>query len=205
MQEVPVEPASPTRPSAFLIDDFEDGDARPSSTAFAPWRCQTVDPGPGIQPVACGPVPEGSSSDHGYSLWFALSDTPDGVDDFPVAMLWSPTLVPLDISPYEQLHFSARYEPGDLPLPDAAFLQVSLVCQPTSVGRLSLDNVALLPRTWQRSALPLADFAQPDWQTERIDADRCSAQISELSFDITGFADGQAATGTLLVDNVYLQ
>jgi hypothetical protein len=205
VQEVPVDPAaSEARPSALLIDDFEDGDARPSSSAFGAWRCQTLDPGPGIQPVACGPASEGSSSDHGYSLWFELSDTPDGVEAFPVASLWSPTVVPLDISRYERLHFSARYEPGNVPLPDAAFLQVSLGCQGPTDG-FSLDNVVLLPLNWQSSALPLADFAQPEWQTARIEAARCSAQISELSFEVKGFADGQAATGTLLVDNVYLQ
>jgi len=71
VQEVPVDPAEP-RPAphqALLIDDFEDGDVRPSSAAFAAWRCTTYNPGPGLQPVKCGPAAEGFDSPHGYSLY----------------------------------------------------------------------------------------------------------------------------------------
>jgi hypothetical protein len=205
VHEVPVEAADPPRPRVLLIDDFEDGDPRPSASEVEPWRCATFDPGPGVQPVACGPAAQGNGSNGGYSLWFSLRDVPDGVNDFPVAELSAPLSTPLDVSGYQQFRFSARYEPGDVPLPAAAILQVSLHCNGADGSIHSLDNVAALPVAWQRIALPLANFAQPDWQPEHVDSAVCATHINELEFGITGFSDGQAASGTLMVDDVYFQ
>ena len=205
VREVPVALDDETRPPPLLIDDFEDGDPRPSAESIEPWRCSTYNPGPGLQPVACGPAAEGYRSDRGYSLWFELSDSPDGVNDFPVAELFAPTSVPVDISLYAELRFSARYSAGDVPLPAAAYLQVSFSCFDDDEDPQSLDNAVPLSTSWQSQRLPLANFAQPDWQTNRMDAAVCAARVSALSFDIAGFSDGQAATGTLLVDDVYLR
>jgi hypothetical protein len=205
VHEVPVDAAEPPRLGAFLIDDFEDGDSRPSASEVEPWRCQTFNPGPGVQPVACGAVPEGYVSEHGYRLWFSLRDSPDGVSDFPLAELEAPLSIPLDISGYEQFRFSARYVAGEVPLPSGAFLRVSLHCDAADASGHSLDNVAPLPVAWQPIALPLANFAQPEWQLEHVDSAACATQINELDFDVSGLSDGQAAVGTLLVDDVYFQ
>jgi hypothetical protein len=209
VQEVPVDRAGTARPAPLLIDDFEDGDPRPSASNIEPWRCATYSPGPGVQPVACGPVAEGYGSSRGYSLWFALSDARDGVDRFPLAVLFAPITLPMDVSLYEELRFSARYA-GDTPLPETAFLEVRLSCFAENEGPpTSLDNAVLLTGVWQRNPLLLANFAQPEWQieeqSERADAALCATGINALSFGITGFSDGDAATGTLMVDDVYLR
>ena len=205
VREVPVAVDDETRPPPLLIDDFEDGDPRPSAESIEPWRCSTFNPGPGLQPVACGPVAEGYRSDRGYSLWFELSDTPDGVNDFPGAELFAPTSVPVDISPYAELRFSARYDAGDVPPPAAVYLQVSISCFDDDEDLQSLDNAVPLSVSWLSQRLPLGNFAQPDWQTKTMDAAVCATRVGALSFNIVGFSDGQAATGTLLVDDVYLR
>lgn len=209
VQEVPVDPAEP-RPAphqALLIDDFEDGDVRPSSAAFAAWRCTTYNPGPGLQPVKCGPAAEGFDSPHGYSLWAELHDEPNGALEYPGASLFAPTPAAtlFDASPYEMLRFSAKLTLDGALAGEGSSVSVTLSCDGASGGPRSMDNLALVSADWQHVGLRLADFAQPDWESERIDSATCATQISGLSFDFGGLGDGQTGTGTLLVDDVYLQ
>jgi hypothetical protein len=208
VREVPVDPIRPeAAPKVLLIDDFEDGDVRPSSSAFAAWRCTTYNPGPGFQPVQCGPAEEGFDSPHGYSLWAELHDLPNGVLEYPGASLFAPTPVEtwFDASPYEMLRFSAKLTLGGALAGEDGAVSVTLSCDGESSTPISVDSLALLSAEWQRVGLRLADFAQPDWQSERVDNAICVTQISGLSFDFGGPEDGQTGTGTLLVDDVYLQ
>jgi hypothetical protein len=207
VQEVPTEPGGGARPLPLLIDDFEDGDFRPSASNVEPWRCSTLNPGPGLQPVACGPRAEGYASGRGYSLWFELRDVPDGVNDYPIAELFAPIPIPLDVRLYEEFRFGIRFAEGDIPLPIAAILQVNLHCDAMSDRAQSLDDAVSLPGVWTRVALRLANFTQPAWQYEQsepVNEALCATQIDGLTFTITGFSDGEAATGTLMVDDVYL-
>jgi hypothetical protein len=205
LRQVGVDPADQPRPPPLLIDDFEDGDTRPSVDTIEPWRCATYGPGPGVQPVACGPAAGGNGSDRGYSLWFDLWDTPDGYETYPMARLFAPFAMPMDVSPYQELRFSVRYDEGDIPLPMAAFLQVSLHCDEMSSELPSLDNAVAPSTNWVRVVLPVANFTQPEWQTEKIDPADCAAQIDQLSFEIKGFSDGETGSGTLSLDDIYLR
>jgi hypothetical protein len=194
-------------PGARVIDDFEDGDFRPLDSGFAPWRCITLNPGPGRQPVGCGAAAEGFTSDHGYALWFELSDAPDGVDAYPQAELFAPSQsdAPQDFSGYAQLRLAAKFAPGDHPPSEGAGLTVSLNCNAGYDADRSVDNVARLPGAWERVILPLEDFAQPSWQMPPVDTRSCLARINGIVFDVGDVADGGLANGTLLVDDVYLQ
>ena len=202
----PVEPRAPL-PKVLLIDDFEDGDVRPSNAAFAPWRCATYNPGPGLQPVKCGPVAEGFDSPHGYSLWAELHDLPNGADEYPGASLFAPTAgaTRFDASSYEMLRFSTKLSGDGVLASGGNTVSVTLSCDVDGAPPRSMDSLALASADWQHVGLRLADFAQPDWQPERVERATCATQISGLSFDFGGLGDGQTAAATLLVDDVYLQ
>lgn len=209
VQEVPVDPVEPRAavPKVLLIDDFEDGDPRPSSSAFGPWRCTTYNPGPGLQPVKCGSAAEGYDSAHGYSLWSELLDAPNGLLEYPGASLFAPTPEGtwFDSSPYEMLRFSAKLTVAGGLASATSTVSVTLSCDAAADTPTSMDNLALVSTEWQHVGLRLADFAQPEWQSERVARATCASRISELSFDFGGLGDGQTGTGTLLVDDVYLQ
>ena len=207
VQQVALDPAAASSAGARVIDDFEDGDFRPLDDGFAPWRCITYNPGPGRQPVRCGASAEGFSGEHGYSLWFELSDAPDGTDAYPSAELFAPSQddAPQDFSSYTELRLAAKFEPGDQPPPEDMGLSVSLNCNAGYDAPQSVDDLGPLSGAWQRIILPLEDFAQPSWQKPPVDTRSCLSRVNGIAFDVGGPSDGGRADGTLLVDDVYLQ
>lgn len=207
VHQVEIDPAGAAAPGARVIDDFEDGDVQPLDSGFAAWRCITYNPGPGRQPVSCGAAAEGFTGQHGYSLWFELSDAPDGSDAYPAAHLFAPSRddAPQDFSSHVELRLAAKFAPGDHPLSEDALFTVSLSCNAGSDTPRSVDAAVRLPGAWERVILPLEDFAQPSWQELPVDTRSCLARINGISFDVGGIGDGGLANGTLLVDDVYLQ
>jgi len=209
VQELPLEPPEEVarQGALLLIDDFEDGDPWPSTAAFAPWRCRTYNPGPGLQPVQCGSAVQGSESNHGYSLWFKLEDPPNGIPDYPGASLFAPTTAAsFDLSPYAVIGLSAKLETDETRPPELSLLSVAIYCDGMSDTSSSVENLAPVATSWGHIALRLANFAQPDWQLDHVDPATCLTQVTSISVEVQiPLEDGQTGTGTLEVDDVYLQ
>ena len=64
-----------------------------------------------------------------------------------------------------------------------------------------------LPHDWSSYVLPFVEFRQNQYQTPLNDERSCVALVDSIQFRIEAAltVDGQAAAGTLSIDDVYLE
>jgi hypothetical protein len=201
------------------VDDFEDGDGLASNeSGFGPWWCYSYSTGEGEQPSAsCGPS-AGFESTVAESLTFSLREMDDA--DYPGAsLLVSAAVGTRDLSSFRNLRFAAKFEPGEAAPPDGTRLLSELTC---STAEAQLDegdpNLSIvyhgepiegveLPSDWVSYAIPFAAFRQNQYQTPLSNHDSCITVVDSIVFRIEPslMQDGQAAAGTLTIDDVYLE
>jgi hypothetical protein len=192
----------------LLVDDFEDGDWLPASPLFLHWFCQWG------KAATCGVSSPGSSySRNAYALTFKLVDqTTDGVPDYPPVWLrtWR-SGERLDFTRYENLIFSAKLVPAeggqDL---SSTTVEAELSCpgEGEASDQISTISSGVQPGNgWQTYKLRLADFKwRQNWQGPQVDASGCLTRTDGVGFKLQPtLLDGETATGTLMVDNVYLR
>jgi hypothetical protein len=193
------------RPSApLLIDDFRDGDQLPVSPLFAPWVCGTW---PATSSVECdrSSSPDG---DWAQSLHMSLQDPPDGILDYPSGFQEARLLVgTLDLSGYESVTLNAKFEPGDPapPLPVELTLRVWCDALSTQLDGTWLQHTVGLGPNWQALIIPLAELRRPQYLSS-FGRQECLRGVDAFWFQVMpALVDGQAALGTLSVDQVGLQ
>jgi hypothetical protein len=202
----------------FLIDDFEDGDALPSTPLFDRWVCYVYNPDAGQDPaqtVTCDlETTPGDNSTFALFAAFALHDPPNGTQDFGGGAVMTQADFPVDFRGYHDLVFNMRIESSNLPA--AAFAQVLLGCntvaleQPAPPGTYPITAVQNLPlnNSWLPFRLPLSRFSQPDYQMPRFTegSAACLAIIDSIHFEVQGqLADGQSGSGVIHIDDIHLE
>ena len=103
--------------------------------------------------------------------------------------------------------FSVRLEPGARGLPDPT-VTVRLFCPGGAAGDLiaNISNNVPVGTDWEVHALKVAAFRHLEWDGPKVDKHACATHVSGLGFHLKpALTDGQAASGTLTIDYVYLQ
>jgi hypothetical protein len=204
-------------PPALEIDDFEDGDDVPSSSAFKTWRCETT---PGPPRVSCSAQAPGFESGLAEVIRFEIEDPANGAIDYPAVMLQAPArLGTLDLGSYERLAFSAKLErlpryrvesdPAGEDLADVS-LFVQLLCHGVAPpGALPygswIESFILVRPEWSSTSIALVELVRPSYVANFAWRD-CIASVEGLQFVLApDLRDGQAMAGTLSIDQVLLQ
>jgi hypothetical protein len=203
----------------FLIDDFEDGDSRPSTPLFDRWFCYVYNPVAGVDPaqtVTCDlETTPGDNSTFALFAAFSLHDPPDGTghQDFGGGAVMTEAEFPVDFRTYHDLVFNMRVESSELP---AAYAQVQLGCNTVALDQAAppgtypytaVQNLPLV-NTWAAFRLPLSKFSQPDYQAARFTGGSaaCLAIVDSVHFDVQGqLGDGRSGSGVIHIDDVHLE
>jgi hypothetical protein len=198
------------------VDDFEDGDQRASSASgFDEWYCNAWSTPDEQEAPTCGNS-DGFESTLSEFMTFFLQELPDV--DYPGAVLGTSVLVGTrDLSSFESLRFRSKFEPGHPAPPAGTRLLIELVCPSADVGgdafavtryqdRREKKEGVQLTGDWSSHELLLADFEEPRWQGSLDDEGSCRKQVSAIQFVITpALLNGEAAAGTLTIDDVFLE
>jgi hypothetical protein len=197
-------------PLPLEIDDFEDGDDLPSSSLFANWHCE-AGPGP---PASCAPQPPGFESGLAEAVMFEIEDPLNQATDYPGVLLEAPAqLGTLDLSSYESLAFSAKFEPTPAAEETSSadttlFLQ--LRCDGVGTSGAQSDGSWIETSTsvgpeWSSPTLALSKFARPSYVIS-FSKEECMARVEALQFILApDLPDGGQLSGTLSIDQVTLQ
>ena len=119
-----------------------------------------------------------------------------------------------DLHAFATLRFEAKIEPGEPALPPGTRVTIRLPCLAPQTGGAPTSELRYhdgpegieLTGDWSSHALPLAKFRQPFWQPALIDEGSCIERVQALDFVIEPVLEtGEAAAGTLMLDDVYLE
>jgi hypothetical protein len=199
-------------PGPLVIDDFEDGDLFPELPKFESWGCYSYNEQGGD--ISCDLAPGAPGSAYGLYLDFRIDDPPDGKQQHGGASLAIYDRETLDISPYQNLVFSAQLTSGILPLPAEAHLYVELGCSTVAAsdgshpGDVYVVSSAPFKSYWQAGRLDLAGFGFPSWLINKVTGgpERCLQVTDSIRFTVDAFlADGQSGEGVLTIDDIYLE
>ena len=206
-------------PGPFVIDDFDDGDLWPRSKGFGMWTCDrgavdTADAGSagdastegGAQAAAddpssvtCARDPFGEHGCCGLAAKFDLQ--PDALGQQDDARVLTNAPVPVNFTRFRTFVFSSIVEaPGELP--SGTDLFVELGCSRVQRPAASSAHLTFLfhfGRGWSATRLDLSTFMQDNSGSNQ----NCLVQVDSVRF-IVRPGSGQAASGTLHIDNVYL-
>jgi hypothetical protein len=217
--------------SRVSVDDFEDGDELANAkSGFGLWWCGTYPASKGqeetenfggatgvAQGSACELSP-GFESAYAESTTFVLHEMPGARPTG--AILGVSAIAPTrDLSSFERISFRAKFDPGEPAPPDEARLLCELFCSSAGaeqddmdsdvsvVYHGEIDEGVKLPGDWSTYSLPLAAFRQPFWQGQLYDEASCFSLVDSIRFrlDLKLAMVGQAAAGTLTIDDVELE
>jgi hypothetical protein len=194
---------------AVLLDDFEDGNAIPSWSAFALWQSYSYNP-PG-QAVWADFERPGFDSNVDQFLEFVLQGL-----DYPGAGLRAIAAAgTVDLSRHRNFVFNAKLlssapDLADAPrLPAGTTVEIAFDCSSVTSsgpGGFSVDAIVAPSADWRTFTLSLTTFSQPTLQSVPIDRQACLTLVDGIIFQIQPtLSDGQATSGKLSIDNVYLQ
>jgi len=197
---------------SIQVDDFEDGDTLPMSELFAPWTCDKFD---SVQkPPKCSIV-SGFEGGLGFSLTFELQVPPGyNPDDIGVSYgVPTGTEHGLDATSLSRVGFDMKWDTDSSELNSSGVVTVHLPCtllqtSPAAPAQgFSVEHEVAPSHEWSHYTLAFDDFTQPHWSTARIDKRRCLPVLDGVFFILKAswLAGGQLATGTMTIDNVYLE
>jgi hypothetical protein len=203
-------PAAPAAPAPevtpLVVDDFEDGDIVPRDARFQTWESYSWSPGG--QDVYYRVGSPAFNSNYSLHLRWSLLDVADGTTMYTGGGLRSlATNGVVDLSRYTRVVFSHRFEAsgGDAgACKTVSDFTVSFGCQ--ELG-LAYQVVVPLSDSWTTVTLPLADFAIPDYLTDRgLPMSDCLALVDGISFGVGGWlVDGECSNGILSLDYIYFR
>jgi hypothetical protein len=196
----------PVRPAPLTIDDFDDGDATPTASSFAPWSCSTS---PGTPRVSCDTDAEGGRGGRSETVRFQLEDPPNGSMDYPMLVIETSARLPLDLSRYDLFSFDAQLqlEPPD---PDSApQLLLRLRCDAAGTGAgpegFWLESFVDLTAEWSAYRRSLSGFARPNYLIS-FSRSKCITQVEALELVVSpDLRDGQVMLATLKLDQLSLE
>lgn len=183
----------------LVVDDFEDGDSLPRDERFAVWQHYSWSPaGQNVYSWVEAPGDDSNASMH---LRWELQDVADGVTMYTgggLRTIASNAIV--DLSRYSRVVLSHRFEASGSCKPVLAF-QVALGCPELETAYVL--RVPVSP-SWITVSLPFADFAIPDYITDRgLSMAACLAVADGISFGIgSDLVDGECSTGVLSLDSI---
>jgi hypothetical protein len=200
-----------------VLDDFEDGDLVPTSNLFDTWNCFQFNSEP--------PAPDcsfvgGADSNLAYSLRFDLKGpTAPSDSGIGAGLSLSRTAGTLDLSAYKNLHVNAKVDSGSPPLPATATFQIGIVCTTVNHGNGSGPWLPMVVEDhlifdefksaddWLSFTIGLHELMPPDWlKTQDPSAADCLKVVDEVHFNVSSsFAVNQTATGSMTIDNVWLE
>ena len=205
-------------PQSVKIDDFEDGDnLAPFESGFAWWWGSTWATGPMKQPIPTyGTSSPGYESDAAFFVIFRLERFPAA--DYTEAVLGVDADGTRDVRSFRSLSFVAKFEPGDPPPPKGTRLECEFSCEAAFAEFPDATPVVMyynrgnskygfeLTGDWSSYTLQLADFEEPWWQGSAVQVETCLGLVHTLRFVIRpDLRAGEAAEGTLLIDDIYLE
>jgi hypothetical protein len=183
-----------------------------SGSGFSDWYCYAYSlPEAPEEHATCGLSPGFESRFAGF-LAFSLQQLPDL--EFVQTALGTSVMDVKDLRAFATLRFKAKIAPGEPALPPGTLLTIRLQCRapqtggaPVSELRYHHDQEGIeVTAEWSSHALPLAKFREPWWQPALIDEGSCIERIQALEFVIEPVLEtGEAAAGTLMLDDVYLE
>jgi hypothetical protein len=196
----------------WVIDDFEDGDLKPTDRNFGPWGCASFNESTTTN-CSYGRDP---GDDSAYSLFldFTVEDSPDGVAQQGGAQLQTEAAKPEDLSRFNQMVLSVKLVSGSPPLPSSAQVFVQLNCSSaqadngSSPGDLYLLQYLPYTSDWQTFPLAMANFTSPSFTPMHVLGGpmACLERVDGISFSVAPqVAESQSATGRLNVDHIYFQ
>ncbi len=203
---------------AFVISDFEQGQAVANSALFDRWFCITFNPQLGQDPgqtVTCAVEDyPGDQSQFGLMATFALHN---GLPDAQYAGATLMTIADdaaVDFNGFQYLSFKLRVEFGGPP-PPTAQVDVQLGCnsvagQDTNDHQEYFDLFHLIAATptWSTFQLPLSSFMQRMDETNLFKGGpkACLGLVDSVRFEVNALLmQGQSASGTLHIDDVRLE
>jgi len=201
-----------SEPQRIQVDYFEDGDTLPMSELFAPWTCYRYND---LQrPPKCSIV-SGFEGGLGLSITFELQVPPGYIPDDIGVGYGVPTITAhgLDATSLSRVGFDMRWDTDSSELNGSGVVTIHLPCtslqtSPAAPAQgFSVELEVAPSHEWTHYTVALQDFAQPHWPTARIDKRRCLPVLDGVFFILKAswLAGGQLATGTMTIDNVYLE
>jgi hypothetical protein len=197
-----------TAPQLLEIDDFEDGDQRPSNPTFSTWLCGTY---PGPPRISCDASARGHGGGLAQEARFQLQDPADGMVDHPGMFLQTThTVGTLDLSAFERIAFSAKLESDAPSLPGASRLYVRLRCDGVGTSGAQpegywLETSVQVETDWSSFTLALTEFVRPNYVLS-FSRQECVAALESLGFDLhPELPEGGSIVGTLTLDQISLQ
>jgi len=205
-----VDPCAAAEP--FLVDDFEGADQLPAPP-FQQWTCRGFNPDDDAEAVTTCAFTDGQDGT-AFMGDFALQDVMNTMQEFTGGALRTSSTRAIDLGCYRELALSARFEAGEMPPPPGSTFNAELTCKSakssgvvggTSGTPFSVLRTLTLTSSWQSFRVPLTDFTQPNWQTERIDGNErgCLPAVDGVGLLLsTTLEDGESGGGKLYLDNV---
>jgi hypothetical protein len=194
------ERAITARPEPIVIDTFENGSLIPDDPRFNRWGSVVYNTDLATREYrVTGP---GFDSAFSLMLTWEFSDPPDGIFNYPDALIRTQALGAIDVTAHESLTFAYRYEAAGACRP-LTVLRVSLGCSELVTA---FQTLVPIDSTWRVASLPFTDFAEPDWGITGASWQDCLSRVDEYQFISSyGLADGECAAGTLWLDDIAIR
>jgi hypothetical protein len=196
------------------VDDFEDGDELANdASGFGPWWCDAYPAGDGHEAAARCELSAGFESTFAESLTFSLQET-SGATPVGAILGVSPVAPTRDLRSFKRIGFKAKLDPGEPAPPPQARLICELGCASADAALDDVDTDVTVASDgvevsddWSTYSLSLGAFRQPFWQGQLIDEASCFSLVDSIRFRLDSqlTVEGEAAVGTLAIDDVYLE
>jgi hypothetical protein len=184
------------RPEPIVIDTFEDGTMQPTDARFNRWASTVFNTDIGDRQYRV--TSPGHDSDFALMLSWDVTDMPNGVQEYPGALIRTQALGSIDLTRYTTLSFSFRVDQGPYaPLPS---INIGITCYEL---RTEVGIAQIVESGWQTVDLPLQSFVEPTWNFTGIKLADCLSRADEFLFGSTyNLKDGERAAATLLLDDI---
>ena len=188
-----------TRPEPILVDAFEDGTLVPTDTRFNRWASTVFNTDIGDRQY--GVASPGRDSGFAMELSWDVTDHPDGVRDYPGALIRTQALGSIDLTGYQTFSFAFRVAQGSGARLESINIGISCYELGTSFG-----IAQPVGPDWQTVDLPLQSFVEPVWNLTGSKREDCLSRADEFGFATSyNLEDGAQSAGTLFIDDVMLR
>jgi len=184
------------RPEPILIATFEDGTLQPNDARFNRWASTIYNTEIGDRVYRV--TSPGRDSGFALELTWDVTDTPNGVMEYPGALIRTQALGSIDLTRYTTFSFSFHVVQG--PYVPVESIQVSIGCDELRTAVILAQPVG---SEWQSVDLPLQAFVEPVWSLTGVDLEDCLSRADQFGFGTTyNLHDGERAAATLLLDDI---
>ncbi len=198
----------------LVLDDFEDGDLKPSDQDFDYWQCSSFN-GAG-RDYKCATT-YGYQSQYSLYLHATVVDPSDGAPQNGGAQLETKARLPVDFSGVTEFKFDAMLVFEDSSVSSDASLNLEIGCTRadpdagTGPVDLFVEKAVAYTADWKSFVVPTADLVDPSrvvppWpNTTTVPGgpEACLRHANSVRFSVNpGLTDGQSEEFWLYVDNV---